>query len=416
MELETLFTALLAFMSPTQLGFPSDVSTVDNEVVSFPGPEGNCYLTNDIRRLLNLSDEVHEASPETYDVYRQSFPEIYGVTNSPSTPLRIAGDFEASQRLLLAYTYYEEYDEIFGEIIEATIDEGVVHILVNREDMRRLNILLRRRRIAPSSVTISEATPFDTVWIRDWGPQIVIGARDLELVDGQYFYNCLLDDAAPSRMAESLGISRIHRAPLYVEGGNLVSNGNGLCFATTAIIGHNNNDETRVSRILREFYGCEQTIYLEPLIGNAVPHVDMFMAFAAENLVLLGQYTAHQDPLNHSVLEENAAILSQVRTASGRPLHIMRVPMPNLRPETFEDEEEGPLIRSYLNFLTFNQVVLVPVYLDERRREERAISIIQRAFPERTIVPIAVDEMAPDNGTIHCVTQTVPVFSSPAIN
>jgi agmatine deiminase len=408
-EIETLFAALLAFMSPMHQGIRGEESQVDAVSAYASGPEGNCCLTDDVRRLLELPDDVYEAPFEVYDEYRALRPQIYGVTKRPSSPLRMAGDYEVSQSLLLAYKYYEEYESIFGDLIEAAVDEGEVRILVNRADSRRLINLLRRRRIPRRNVIIDERIPFDTVWIRDWGPQVVIGRNGLEVIDAQYFYNCLLDDAAPSRMAPSLGIERTHRAPLYIEGGNLLSNGQGLCFSTTSIIGHNNNDEEAVSVNLRDYYGCDQIIFLEPLVGNAVPHVDMFMSFASEDLVLLGQYTPRQDSLNYTVLEENAYILSNVQTRSGRRLNIIRVPMPDLRPDT-GDEEEGPLIRSYLNLLPFNGVVFVPIYLDERSHERRALAAIQRAFPERTIVPIAVDEMALDNGTIHCITQTVPAY------
>ena len=63
--------------------------------------------------------------------------------------------------------------------------------------------------------------------------------------------------------------------------------------------------------------------------------------------------------------------------------------------------------RSYTNALAINKTVLVPVYRDDMRYQDEALSIFQTAYPERNIVPIDATEVIRVGGAIHCVTQTV---------
>jgi agmatine deiminase len=159
---------------------------------------------------------------------------------------------------------------------------------------------------------------------------------------------------------------------------------------------------------LRDYYGCRETVFLRPMAGNATPHVDMFMTFAAPDVILLGQFRPEQDRLNHRILEESARRLASLSTSDGRPFTIRRVPMPD-PVELFEDDPDGPVVRSYLNLLVYNDVVLVPTYVENPVEEELALSIIQQAFPERFVLPVPADALALDGGTIHCITRTFPI-------
>lgn len=371
-------------------------------------PWGSCIVTEDVRLVMAVPDEVEEPSAEQLLQYREGQWALFGLTSPPPRPVRIAGEFEPAAAMLLAYKAFDEYDDIFGDLIEFGHEQGVVQVLVEPAERRRFDSLLQRRRIARGRVQVISDVPHDTVWMRDFGPQAVITGEGLGFVDGRYFLNCLDDDLVPTMMAAHLGSDRVYRPDLWTEGGNLLSNGEGLCVTTNYLAQQNQRTERRIAEQLLEYYGCERTLFLEPMTGNVVSHVDMFMYFADEDVVLLGQFTEDQDPLNSAILEANFRRLSEARTRSGRPLTILRVPMPDLRPSTIDDED-GPLVRSYLNMLAFNDVVMVPVYDDERRGETEALAAIQVAFPDRFVVPIPVDLMAPDNGTIHCITQTVPV-------
>lgn len=62
--------------------------------------------------------------------------------------------------------------------------------------------------------------------------------------------------------------------------------------------------------------------------GNFTGHVDMFAKFTAEDTVLVGRYDPAVDPQNADILDWNAERLAGLTLADGRPLRVVRIPMP----------------------------------------------------------------------------------------
>ncbi len=61
---------------------------------------------------------------------------------------------------------------------------------------------------------------------------------------------------------------------------------------------------------------------------------------------------------------------------------------------------------SYANFYIGNKVVLLPVFADAH--DKWAIAVLQKAFPERKVVPIDCRELIWGLGAFHCLTQQQP--------
>ena len=220
-----------------------------------------------------MGDEAENTAPliEVLTDYRSRRTQLFGATEPPDGPIRIVGEFEPAHTLLMAYSGYELYDDVVADIIEEAESQGEVRVLVRPELARPFSALLRRRSISSSSISTIYDIPYDTVWIRDYGPQPIITGNGLAFVGGRYFLNCLRDDAVATRFAERVGGNPVFRTGLWTEGGNLLSNGRGLCVTTTYLTTQNSASDSEVSRALREFYGCQQTAFLRPLRGNARP-------------------------------------------------------------------------------------------------------------------------------------------------
>ena len=84
-------------------------------------------------------------------------------------------------------------------------------------------------------------------------------------------------------------------------------------------------------------------------------------------------------------------------------MQVQKLPMP--KPLWLEEEQRW-LPASYANFYIGNQVVLLPVFKD--RNDQKAIDILQQAFPDREIVTILATDLVYGYGGIHCVTQQEP--------
>lgn len=110
--------------------------------------------------------------------------------------------------------------------------------------------------------------------------------------------------------------------------------------------------------------------------------------------------------------------LCQATDARGRRLRVHKICLPRelvrlsgsetiLPTPGSAPRRDGDLcIASYLNFLIVNGGVIVPQYGDEY--DARALSQVQRLFPERRAVGVSTREVVFGGGNIHCITQQVP--------
>lgn len=107
---------------------------------------------------------------------------------------------------------------------------------------------------------------------------------------------------------------------------------------------------------------------------------------------------------NYFPLKENYERLKKCTDLEGRPLQIIRLPMPE--PVYFEGER---LPASYANFYIANSVVLVPIYRSSRDRI--ALDLLQECFPDRKVVGIDCSDLIWGLGAIHCITHEEPLRS-----
>ena len=76
--------------------------------------------------------------------------------------------------------------------------------------------------------------------------------------------------------------------------------------------------------------------------------------------------------------------------------------------EAGEDRREAGerLAASYVNFYLANGAVIVPQFADVNDRQ--AVDILEREFPDRTVIPVMARDILMGGGNIHCITQQVP--------
>jgi agmatine deiminase len=61
---------------------------------------------------------------------------------------------------------------------------------------------------------------------------------------------------------------------------------------------------------------------------------------------------------------------------------------------------------SYINFYIANGGIIVPVFDDPADRD--ALEALERAFPDRVVVPVPGIDIVRGGGCIHCITQQEP--------
>ena len=251
-------------------------------------------------------------------------------------------------------------------------------------------------------------------WIRDYGPTYVVrrsgrGPRRAFVrwrfnAWGEKYATLMKDDGIPDRL--DLGLPRF--APgIVMEGGSIEVNGAGTVLTTEqCLLNPNRNpslNRAEIEAYLRAHLGVRQVLWLgEGIVGDDTDgHVDDLARFVSARTIV----TAYEDDPkdeNFELLHDNWRRLCAMADPEGRPFEVVKLPMPG---RLMSGRRRLPA--SYANFYVGNQVVLAPIY-GPKSRDDRAMAVLRRAFPDRVVVPLDCRSIVFGYGSIHCVTQQEP--------
>ncbi|MBI1311644.1 hypothetical protein GC176_10145 [bacterium] len=320
-----------------------------------------------------------------------------------------AGEYTTQQALLLAWIPDNE-DARPVQLEIARLVCATTQVIVIAPDQNGIDDarqVFENENIADDNVTFLES-PIDTPWVRDYGPfSIRNSAGQIQLIDAPYGTDRVLDDSLPAHLAKHFELPVIETS-LCVEGGNLLSNGDGLLVCSTNMIGENQDQGLALKEIrskLLELWHAREAVFVDPIAGEPTGHVDMLMTFPTKDTVLVGQYDEEaNDPFNRQLLDETAERLQSIRLSSGRNLNVVRVPMP-----TQTDPEAWP---TYCNVVYANGVLLIPYFPENRDSYHRAVTVFRRILPGWRIAGVDCSTIIRSGGALHCLTTTIPADSS----
>jgi agmatine deiminase len=105
-------------------------------------------------------------------------------------------------------------------------------------------------------------------------------------------------------------------------------------------------------------------------------------------------------------MTENRRVLETETDARGRRFKLLPIAE---APRSVTPKGSEDYCRSYVNFYIANGAVIVPAYgIAEDAGVFRTLS---DAFPDREIVPVALETLFRGGGGIHCITQQQPASS-----
>jgi len=274
------------------------------------------------------------------------------------------------------------------------------------------------------------ALPHDDAWVRDTGPSFTRHrAGERRAIDwrfnawGGLYADWRQDEQVAARIAHFAGVIS-QPAPFVLEGGSIHVDGEGTCLVTEeCLLNPNRNpglSKDQISALLRDWLGVSTIIWLGrgTLFDETSGHVDNLAAFAAPGVVMLAGCEDRADP-QWEISADAEARLRGARDARGRALHVVRLPMPG--PLTLSADEAAGLVPvagskprragdrlagSYVNSYILNGAVVMPAL--DPRQDEKALDIVQRLFPGRTVLQLPGREILLGGGNIHCITQQEP--------
>ncbi|HET9449542.1 MAG TPA: agmatine deiminase family protein, partial [Aggregicoccus sp.] len=172
----------------------------------------------------------------------QCNPELYGFT-PVGTGARFPTEAESTTGVLIGWPDYGcTVPELTGLVKAGLAGNTQVSILTAVNNNNGVLSCLRRNGLSDADLARVELVPVDvdSVWIRDYGPEILTKADgSRRFVDMSYYpttsSSCtnlqgrVRDDASPTNLAALWG-DEVVRPQVRLEGGNLQTDGKGTCF------------------------------------------------------------------------------------------------------------------------------------------------------------------------------------------
>jgi len=305
----------------------------------------------------------------------------------------LRGDWDTSAALLVVYN--RNWQAAIQRLLAFAHDDLPVYVLATPRDARSA-VFHRWFARVPFAGLVSMA--LDTPWIRDYGPIEVQSKGEISWLDMIYApEDRPQDDAMPTLLGEVFDVPRQAEPQFHLEGGGIISNGEGLCGITEASLqdlGFAGAREDRWENFL-ETIGCRTLARLPQLPAEATGHVDMVAQFLSPTQVAIAAPTADSPPDVAEALLGARQSLAQAAEADGSKLEFVELPMVN-----HED-----LYFSYVNGLRTPGHYFVPSYSQvDPALEALAHARLAGALAGVQVVGVDSDEMIENGGAIHCVT------------
>jgi agmatine/peptidylarginine deiminase len=348
--------------------------------------------------------------------YKESLSKKEITTLPVGSEIRTPGQWEEVQAVCITWT---GFPSIHRQLVAAIQQECEVWIVCSDSNAVKSNITTNGGSL---SNTRYFQLPFNSIWMRDYGPNSVYlgGVDSLAFVDWIYNRPRPLDNDTPIGIGAQMGIPTYTSATapndLVHTGGNFMADGFGTGFSSNLVNDENAPGATftvsghtplGLNQLMYDYHGIDTYIKMTNLPYDGIHHIDMHMKLLNEETLLIGEFPAGTS--DGPQIEQNIQyIQDNFVSVFGTPYKIVRVPMP---PSTSGAYAPSGSYRTYTNNIIVNKSIIVPTYRTEY--DTTALRIIQEAMPGYNVVGIDVDNsgsnLISQGGALHCITKEVAV-------
>ena len=270
--------------------------------------------------------------------------------------------------------------------------------------------MLKRYGLPPKAMRFL-VIPSNSIWIRDYAPFVLRYDQDRALlIDAKYQTRTererrKQDEYFSMEMARLLDLP-VRSIPLMMEGGNMLSNGDGLILTSGKTIAVNeqqgNFEPQQIMSMFNDYMGAHSVYSFAPLVEEPNGHIDMFVTLLDKNIAVVGQVSPAVDPESSRHLDETADMLASLNTTVG-PMKVSRIPLP---------PKWGTDWRSYTNVIIANKLLLMPSFSDVDPALESKVESIYRSVlpPDWDVRRINCDKLVLHHGQLHCISYNLPNF------
>lgn len=345
---------------------------------------------------------------------------VTGITTPPFSSVRSMAEWEEIQAITVTWT---NYTATLTQLVKIIQEE--CNVIINCTDSNAVKNTLSGAGIPPGNIGFIQQ-PFNTIWIRDYGPLSVYTNEvdSLLLVDWIYNRPRPKDDTIPAGIAKYLNVplyqTLVFPYNLMNTGGNFMSDGFGNAFASKLVLDENdgngsyslnypNHTESEIDSIMKDFMGINRYIKMNTLPYDGIHHIDMHMKLLDEETLLVGEYP--QGTADGPQIEANIQyVLSNFQSMFGTPYKIVRVVQPPDADGKYPSDglpfNPGDY-RNYANSVIANKKVIIPFF--EEKYDTVALRIYRENMPGYDVVGVDCNQIIQASGALHCITHEIGV-------
>lgn len=253
-------------------------------------------------------------------------------------------------------------------------------------------------------------------WCRDFGAISVEQNGELLLCDFKFNawggkFNWELDNNVTREMNRQ-GLFRYNVEDcqdFVLEGGSIETDGKGTLLVTSqCLLTPTRNPQMSKNDIdsyLCKTLGVEKVLWLDygAFSGDDTDsHIDTLARLAPNDTIIY----AGCDDVNDSHYAELRRMEEQLvtfKSVENKSYRLLKLPFP----DAIYDENGERLPAIYANYLVVNGAVLVPTY-NQPANDAKALEVIQKAFPDRTVEGVDCNALIKQHGSLHCITMQFP--------
>ena len=306
----------------------------------------------------------------------------------------------------------ERVEATYVQIVKEIHESEEVNLLVIDEPTRKKVVALFSKATVNLDRVHIHVSDYADVWFRDYGPIFVRNPRhELAMIHwdfnswGEKYETLLKDKEIPDVINKEMAI-RCFKPGIVLEGGSIDVNGEGTLLTTEQCLLNSNRNpdlnKQKIEQYLSEYLGVCHFIWLKRgILGDDTDgHIDDLARFVGPSTIVCA-FEDNENDADYDALKENYDLLCQSVDQNGKPLRIIKLPMPKV-----VSDEGYRLPASYTNFYIGNTKVLMPIF--DHPNDKKALAILQELFLTRKVVGICCKDLVYGFGTLHCISQQQP--------
>ena len=229
------------------------------------------------------------------------------------------------------------------------------------------------------------------IWARDYMP-VQVGLDKFVQFRYEPKYLDGFDDlrTIPSEI-EMLKDYTIESSSINVDGGNVVCSKDKVILTNRVFKENSGLSKHEVKTELERLFKAE-VYFVSDVTSDMTGHIDGHLRFVDnENIVvnqLAGEYKYWQKSFSKMIAESG----------------LNYVEMPWFIP-SFKTSKKSA-IGSYVNYLHLDDLIIFPVFDCKGNKDAEALKVIHNLFPNHSIEPVVINDIAKEGGLMNCITWT----------